>query len=290
MRTLIINSANLVQNGFNDTYQYKFPQGSVRFDNDTVALASISMYFSWDNITSATSGSQYNNNTFQYLWTDGTGTSLHTVVLPDGYYEYSTMNEFLQYTMVQNGHYLIDSAGNYVYYLEIVANQTYFAVQLNSYPLPTALPPLWTNPAGIVFPALASTPQFVILPTNNFQLTLGFNAGTYPPAIQATNYSVLSQNTPQITPVQSLILQCTLLNNQYALPSTLLYSFNPAGTPFGALITVQPPSFAFVDIQDGAYSDFTISFKDQNLNRIFIKDPNIVVLMVIMKKEGYLLK
>ncbi len=290
MRTLIINSANLVPNGFNDTYQYKFPQGSVRFDNDTVALASISMYFSWDNITSATTGSQYNNNIFQYLWTDGTGTTLHTVVLPDGYYEYSTINEYLQYTMVQNGHYLIDSAGNYVYYLEIVANQTYFAVQLNSYPLPTALPGLWSNPAGIVFPAIASTPQFVILPTNNFRTTVGFNAGTYPPAVQAVNYSVLSQNTPQITPVQSLILQCTLLNNQYALPSTLLYSFNPAGTPFGALITVSPPSFAFVDIQDGAYSDFTISFKDQNLKRIFIKDPNIVVLMVIMKKEGYLLK
>ena len=289
MRTLIINSGNLVPNGFNDTYQYRFPQGSVRFQNDTVALASISMYFSWDNITSALTGGQYNNNTYEYIWTDGSGTSTHTVVMPDGYYEYSTMNEYLQYTMVQNGHYLIDNTGNFVYYLEIVANQTFFAVQLNSYPVPTALPALWLNPAGIVFPAVASTPQFVILPTNNFQITTGFNPGIYPPVIQATNYSVLSQNTPQITPVQSLILQCSLLNNQYALPSTLLYSFNPANTPFGALITINVPAFAFVDIQDGSYSDFTISFKDQNLNRVFIKDPNIVVLMVVMKKEPYLI-
>lgn len=290
MRTLILNGNNVVDNSLNDTYTYQFPNGAVKFKNDQVAVASISIYFSWYNITSATTGSGYNNNTYQYIWTDGGGSSTHTVTMPDGYYEIDTLNAYLQSQMVANGHYLKDAGGDYVYYLEIIANQTYYGVQLNSYALPTALPMGWSNPAAIVFPAVASTPQFVILPTNNFKDVIGFNAGTYPPVIQATNYSVLSQNTPQITPVSSLIMTCTLLNNKYALPNTLLYSFNVQGTQFGALYTLNTPQFSFVDVVDGEYTNFTVQFFDQNLNRIAINDSNIVIMLVIARKESYVLK
>lgn len=290
MRTLILNANNVVQNSLNDTYRYYFPNGAVDFKNDEVAVASISIYFSWYNITSATTGSQYNNNTYQYIWTDGGGSATYTITMPDGYYEIDTLNAYLQSQLVLNGHYLVDGTGDYVYYLEIVANQTYYGVQLNSYALPTALPAGWSNPAAIVFPAVASTPQFVILPTNNFQNVIGFNAGTYPPVVQATNYSILSQNTPQITPVSSLIMTCTLLNNKYALPNTLLYSFNVQGTQFGGLYTLNAPQFAFVSIQDGQYTDFTVQFFDQNLNRIAINDSNIVIMLVIARKEQYVLK
>jgi hypothetical protein len=290
MRTLILNGNNVVSNSLNDTYTYQFPNGAVNFKNDQVAVAAISIYFSWYNITSLTTGSQYNNNTYQYIWTDGSGTSTYTVLMPDGYYEIDTLNAFLQQKMVANGHYLVDAQGDFVYYLEIVANQTYYGVQLNSYAFPTALPSGFTNPAGLTFPATASTPQFVIPSNNNFKAVIGFNAGTYPPAIQATNYSVISQNTPQITPVSSLIMTCTLLNNKYALPNTLLYSFNVQGTQFGALYTLTAPQFAFVDIQDGQYTDFTVQFFDQNLNRIAINDDNIVILLVIGRKEQYVLK
>lgn len=290
MRTIIINGNNVVANTLNDTYKYTFPNGAVNFSNDQIAVASISMYFSWFNITSATTASRYNNNTYQYIWTDGGGSTTYTVTMPDGYYEVKDLNAFLQYTMVQNGHYLIDSNSDFVYYLEMVVNPTYYGVQVNSYPLPTALPGGWSNPAGIVFPAVASTPQLVILPTNNFGKVIGFNAGTYPAAVQATNYSVLSQFSPQITPINSIIMTCNLLNNIYANPNTLLYSFNPRGTAFGDLISINAPQFAFVDIVDGQYTDLQIQFFDQNLNRIYINDANLVVLLVIGKKEQYVLK
>lgn len=290
MRTIIINGNNVVANSLNDTYKYSFPNGAVNFSNDQIAVASISIYFSWFNITSATTASRYNNNAYQYIWTDGGGSTTYDVIMPDGYYEVSDLNAFLQYTMVQNGHYLIDGSGDFVYYLEWVVNPTFYGVQLNSYPVPTALPGGWSNPAGIVFPAVASTPQVVILSTNNFQKVVGFAPGTYPPVVQATNYSALSQTAPQITPINSIILTCNLLNNIYANPNTLLYSFNPSGTRFGELISIQVPQFAFVDILDGQYTDFQIQFLDQNLNRIFIQDANIVVLLAIGKKEQYILK
>lgn len=290
MRTIIINGNNVVPNSLNDTYKYSFPNGAVTFSNDQIAVASISIYFSWFNITSATTYSKYNNNAYQYIWTDAGGSTTYNVVMPDGYYEVADLNAYLQYTMVQNGHYLIDGGGEFVYYLEMVVNPTYYGVQVNAYPLPTALPMGWSNPAGIVFPAVASTPQLIVLPTNNFGTVIGFNAGTYPPAIQATKYSVLSQQAPQITPINSIIMTCNLLNNIYSNPNTLLYSFNPSGTRFGELISINAPQFAFVDILDGQYTDFQIQFFDQNLNRIYINDANIVVLLVIGKKEQYILK
>ena len=289
MRTIIINQNNVVPNNLNDTYTYRFPNGSVEFQNDQVAVASISMYFSWYNVTSATSASQYNNNTYTYTWYNNGGFSLHTVTMPDGYYEIADLNTFLQYTMVQNGHYLVDDTGKFIYYLELAVNPTYYGVQLNSYPIPTSLPMGWTNPAGLTFPPVDTTPQMTISGNNNFGKLIGFRAGVYPSLVQNTNYSVLSTLTPQITPVNSLILSCTLLNNNYSIPNTLLYSFNPAGTQFGGLITIQVPQFAFVDIVDGSFTDFTIQFFDQNLNRIFIQDSNIVVLLVIAKKERYIL-
>ena len=290
MRTVIINGNNVVDNGLNDTYKYTFPNGAVNFFNDQIAVASISIFFSWFNITSANTYSRYNNNVFQYVWYDLAGATTYTVTIPDGYYEIADLNAYLQYSLVQNQHYLIDGAGNFVYYLELVVNQSTYGVQLNSYPIPTALPMGWSNPAGMTFPLVASTPQLVVLGTNNFGTVIGFNAGTYPAVTQPTNYSIVSQRAPQISPVNSLIMTCSILSNPYANPNTLLYSFTPSGTTFGSLINIQVPQFAFVDIFDGQYTDFTIQFFDQSLNRIYINDPNLVVLLAIGKKEQYILK
>jgi len=290
MRTIIINGNNVVANTLNDTYKYSFPNGAVNFFNDQICVASISIYFSWFNITSANTSSRYNNNAYQYIWTDNMGSTTYNVIMPDGYYEIADLNAFLHYTMVQNGHYLVDGAGDFVYYLEMVVNPTYYGVQVNAFPLPTALPAGFTNPAGVTFPAVASTPQLIISPTNKFGTVIGFQPGTYPAVVQPTNYSVLSQVAPQITPINSVIMTCNLLNNTYANPNTLLYSFTPAGTRFGELISIQVPQFAFVDILGGQCTNFQIQFLDQNLNRINIQDPNVVVLLAIGRKEQYVLK
>lgn len=289
MRTIILNQNNVVPNTLNDTYTYRFPNGSVEFQNDQVSVASISIYFSWFNISSATTNSQYNNNAYTYTWYDAGGATTYNVVMPDGFYEVVDLNAYLQREMVLNGHYLLDGAGQFIYYLELLVNQTYYGVQMNSFPIPTALPAGWSNPAGLTFPAVATTPQITIPSNNNFGKVIGFDAGTYPAVVQATDFSKLSDFTPQITPINSLILSCTLLNNKYSNPNTLLYSFTTQGTPFGSLISIQVPQFAFVDIVDGSYTDFTIQFFDQNLNRIYINDSNIVVLLVIAKKEKYIL-
>lgn len=281
MKTLIINSSNLVPSAFNNEYKYVFPQGSVAFKDDAVAVASISMYFSFFNIAGPSSTAQYNNNKFSYRWIDGL---VYDVVLEDGYYEYTTINEFLQFTMIGNGHYVITDTGSFVYYLELLSNTTFYAVQLVCSPVPTSLPVGWTAGPGLVLPGVPTTPQFIIDASNNFKTVVGFLPGTYPPVPQNQTYTILSQETPQISPVQSIIMQANLLNNKYALPSSLLYSFAPSGVPFGSLINITPPSLLMNEIQTGSYNDFTIAFYDQNLNKLYIKDPNIVVLLMITKQ------
>lgn len=272
---LIINSTDLTPNVFNNSFRYTFPQGSVKFQNSKVAVGNISMYYSWFNISAANT-----NNTFSFTWPTFAGSTTYNITIPDGFYDIAGLNSYLQQYCISNGLYLVNPSGNYVYYLEFLANSNYYAIQFNSYPVPTALPVGWTNPGAITFPVVASTP-LLIVPNTNFRLLIGFNAGTYPAIFQATNYSKLSDFTPQITPIQSLILACTLLSNKYANPSTILYSFSPAGTTFGSIIQSQPAFPSWVDIADGAYSSFDIQFLDQNFNNVLINDTNIVVQLLI---------
>jgi hypothetical protein len=235
----------------------------------------VSIYYSWFNI-SATN----NNNTFQFVWPTFAGSTTYTVTITDGYYDIPGLNSYLQQFCITNGLYLVNATGDYVYYLEFVTNSNYYAIQLNCYPVPTALPVGWTNPGSITFPVVASTPQLIV-PATEFTTLIGFNAGTYPAAFQATNYSKLSDFTPQVTPIQSLILACTLLSNKYSNPNTVLYSFSPAGTTFGSIIQSQPAFPSWVDIADGSYSFFDIQFLDQNFNNVILKDTNIVVQLLI---------
>jgi hypothetical protein len=280
MRPIVLNSTNVVSGSNNSKYRFRFAS-TTSFKNDQIALSNINIYFSWFNITT-----QYNNNFFQYIWTDGGGGYTYDVLVPDGAYEISTLNAYFQFIMVQNGHYLVDDQKNYVYYAEIVLNPTYYAVEIKTYPLPTALPSGWTNPAGVMFPAVASTPQ-VIIPATNIRTLLGFDAGTYPSAVQSTAYNVLSQNTPQVATVQSVILLCSLLNNTLTNPNTFLYSIAPSNTQFGQLISVAVPELIFTDIVSGSYDSFEITLVDQNYVPLVVKDNNLIIQLVVRKRDMF---
>ena len=65
MNTIVLNQTNIVGTG-NNTLIYKFPN-SILFDNHEVAVQSISMYYSWQNINA----SPLANNTFTYTWIVG---------------------------------------------------------------------------------------------------------------------------------------------------------------------------------------------------------------------------
>jgi hypothetical protein len=272
--SIIINGSNLVSSDTsNSTYRFNF-NGTKLLENTKLAISNASLFYSWFNITST-----FNNRQFQYTFTNNAGTSTFTVTIPEGYYTISQLNSYLQSVMITNGHYLVNGSGQFVYYLEILENSSAYALQVNCYAFPTALPGGWTNPSGVTFPAVASTPQLIInaLTTSTFATFTGFNPGTYPPVIQATTYSKLSDVTPKTTPVENVIVRCNLVNNQISNPTDTIYSFSASGTGFGNLINSQPYEFLYLDVCDGYYSSIDISFVDQEYRAIEINDTSIIV-------------
>lgn len=278
---LILNGSNLVASDTtNSTYRFNF--NGTRLIKDTkIAIANISLFYSWFNISAS-----FNNNFFQYTFTNNAGTTTHNVTITDGYYTIPQLNSYLQSVMITNGHYLVNGSGQNVYYLEILENASAYAIQLNCFAFPTALPAGWSNPSGVTFPAVASTPQFIISPltTSTFSTLIGVLPGTYPAVIQATTYSTISTFTPKTTPVENVLVRCSLLNNQISNPPDIIYSFNAAGTGFGNLINAAPFQFLYLSVNDGYYSQIEIQFIDQQYRAININDPSIVVQLAFKTK------
>jgi hypothetical protein len=108
MRTLILNSNNIVPNSGNSQFIYKFP-GSVTLKNSSIGVASISQFFSTYNVNQT----NYGNSSYSYVWFDGI---TYNVNMPNGYYTTSNLLTFLQNVMIQNNHYLLTDSSAFVYF------------------------------------------------------------------------------------------------------------------------------------------------------------------------------
>jgi hypothetical protein len=254
MRTIVLNTSNLVPDGQNNKMVYRFP-GSVVFKDSYVALSQVNMYYSWYNISVA-----LNNNTLQYTWVVAGTTTTYTITIPDGLYEVATLNSLLQFTMISNGHYLINSTGQNIYYAELVLNPSRYAVQINTFLFPTPLPATFTQPANFPgYPTQTFNPQ-IIMPLKINQI-LGFSAGYSTNANTNNGYtppsgqdlisklgngtlSYLSTTAPNLQPNSSILVSVSNIDNQYAQPTSILYSIVPS-VAFGELISEKPPQFAF---------------------------------------------
>lgn len=293
MRTLVLNQTNLVNDGQNNKLVYSFPN-SVQFKDAYIAVSSISMYYSWFNITAA-----FNNNTFSYIWTNATGSQTFNITIPDGLYEVATLNQYLQYVFIQNGHYLINTAGQNVYYAEFLINPSRYAVQINTFLFPTALPAGYTAPAGLTFPAATFNPSIIIGTT--LGALLGFTGGittnsntgnTYTPP--TSNYisknattgtlSYISTSAPNIQPNSSVLFSASSVDNPYATPTSIIYSLTPA-VAVGEVISEKPPQFMWNRLIDGTYNQIRITILGSNLAPILINDPSITIILVIAQSD-----
>ncbi len=298
MRILVLNSSNVVNNGRNSTLIYKFPN-SVLFKNNSVAVSSISMYYSWFNIQS-----DYGNNLFTYSWTSGAVTTTYAINIPDGLYEIADLNALLQFNMIQNGTYLIDSAGDFVYYAEMIVNPARYAIQLNTFLVPTVLPATYTAPAGFAgFPTVAQNP--VVTFPSTFNQIVGYAAGFasnanvgnayVPPTSQYVSklangtLSYISTQSPNVQPNSSLYVSCSGINNPYSQPSSIIYSMTPS-VAVGGLITEKPPNYCWNKLIDGTYNELRVTFLGTNLSPIQLNDNQITILLAIKDADEMGLK
>lgn len=277
-QNILLNSSNIVSNSNNSHLIYRFPTQQV-YNNSSIAVHSLQLYYSWFNINA----SLYNNHEFQYRWWNNSGNLnlTRTVTIPNGFYNAGSLTLFLQKEMFKNNHYLTNTEGKQVYFIEFVENPAYYSVQLNLSPMYSTLPSGWTKGGSWGLPSTQQTPIVNILSVGNFKSLIGFNAGSYPPTTQSTLYQKLSDYAPQLSPISSLILRCNLARNNNALPNDVIYSFSAGATEWGGIINEKPNELYYSPLANGTADKLEITFLDQNFNRVEIIDPNILITIII---------
>jgi hypothetical protein len=237
------------------------------------------MYYSWYNISVA-----LQNNIFQYTWSlDGTTVSdTFDIVIPNGTWNISDINGFLQSQMINNGTYAIDASGNYVYYLEMVVNAVEYGIQLNSFAVPTTATSGWTY--GFTLPTTSFTPQFII--PANFNKIIGFQPNTtFPLTItNITNQSTISTQAPEVQPNPTLFLVCSGISNPYTIPSSIIYSITPNAN-VGDQIVFTPPQLIYNKILEGTYDRLVVGWLGSDLQPIQILDPNMTITLEIRNTQ-----
>lgn len=272
MFILVLNQSNIVPDGANNKLDFNFPN-SVLLTNKQIAVSSISMFYSWFNITQA-----YSNNTFYYDWVTGTGAvpqttgqpvlnSIYTykVVIPDGLYQLVDINNYIQFVCIQNGTYWTNATGTINYYpFEVILNSARYAVQLNTYSIPSttgiggAAYSLATNyvfPAGTVLggqnmaggvtsiPTLSQNTIILIPPSLN--IILGF----YPNYLTDQNLSTV----PFVPPASQSLIAISNINTisylstqapQIQPNSNLIFTLsnvnNPYSVPSSIIYSLSP--------------------------------------------------
>ena len=308
MFILVLNQSNLIQDGQNNKLLYRFPN-SVNLTGKYIAVSSVTMYYSWFNISEA-----LGNNKFTYTWTVGATSYTYTITIPNGIYEVVGINALAQFQMIANGTYW--SNGTYNYYpFDIVVNPSRYAVQLNTYQIPTGAPAGTTVPPNPIDPAtgqpinqnapwptVAQNP--IITFPSKFSDLIGYTAGfasnanvnnyvlPTPPAA-SNNYvtrsstntlSYLSNLAPQLQPNSSVYLSVSNINNPYSQPSSIIYSITP-NVAAGTVIQDRPPNFMWTKLIDGTYNQLLLTFLGTNLQPLQIQDPSMTILLTIRDKD-----
>jgi hypothetical protein len=303
MFVLVLNQSNIVPDGLNNKLVYKFPN-SLMVKDKFIGVSNVTMYYSWFNITAAK-----NNNILTYTWTVAAATTTYTITIPDGLYEVSDINRLIQFTCINNGHYLINAVGQNIYYIELEVNANRYSVQLNTYLVPTSLPATFVQPSNFNgyptqrFNPIVSIPYrfsefigFVDIGGVFFTSNNNVNNAYTPPTASKSNYyvtksaigtlSYLSNSYPNVQPNSSVLLSVSNVNNPYSQPSSIIYSLSP-NVAIGELIQDKPPEIIWSKMIDGTYNEIRITLLGTDLQPLIIADPSITILLCIRDKDVF---
>ena len=283
---LTLNSTNVTNTNNNSSFKYNFINGGFIAKDYEMCISSITIPYSFFNVSA-----YYSNKTFSLIFPTAATTITYDFTLPDGFYSVTDINSYIQQQCIANGAYLIDSSSNNVYFVQLVYNSTYYAVQFLYFSVPTSIG-TYTRPTtglysttGTGLPTSAYTLQLVLASFGSIKNIIGFASGTFPSVQTTTSGNALSTLTPVGSTINSLLIQCSLISNRCTTPSDILDSMPISNSTFGANITYDPSFEKFVSMSDGTFNEFTLTFRDQNLNEIYAKDPNVSITLIIRPKK-----
>ena len=172
-------------------------------------------------------------------------------------------------------------------------NPNVYSIQLNTFPVPTSLPSGWTAPTANAqtgalafagFPTTTFNPEIEIPVSSNFHKIIGFpqgfDTGVYTGGL---NKSYLSTTAPQVQPNPSIYVAISNISNQYANPSTIIYSVSP-NVGFGEKVIEKPPEFTWNKLISGTYNELRVQFLGVDFSPLPILDSNVSILLNIREK------
>jgi len=285
-----------------------------------------SQYFNIDSVVSSGVYGISSTGTIPSIYPQTITTSLsfsNSIVvhvrIPDGYYTAEALNYYLQNIMIANNCYLTDSTGTGIntYYFEIMQNSTYYGFQINVYPLPKVLPSSLAYPSGASWTLLNDSNSYtpVLSIGAGLQRYFGFSSGIVSktsgqisinsegtmsiPATTTTlqtsqtnvylsnkTYTFISDACPQVTWVNSLVMDCNLINSKYNSERSSIFYSIPLSASFGNLITIPPYQPCLCSITSGIYQTIELSFYDTQGIPIFCRDSDVTVTLVLATEEN----
>lgn len=274
---LLLNSSN-VNNADNTSFLYKFINGSFEIEEGAeICISQIVIPYSFFNLNKGL----YDNTTFQFIINSIT----YTLVIPDGFYSTSDINHYLEQYFLDNNMYCTNTTtGNYVFFIYLYTNTTYYANQFIVSPVIPSSTAGYTFPSGYINTSGSNydTPQIVFPSSGGLNSILGFTAGTYPSGTSSVSQlNFLSNITPNATPINSIVVRTNLCNNNCATPSDILDTISISGVSFGSNIVYTPTYEKWINCNYGTFNNFFVYFQDQNLNRIQAQDNNVLISLLI---------
>ena len=282
---LVLNSSN-VTGANNSNFQYNFINGGFVAKDAEIALIAVTYPYSWYNVTS-----YYNNQNFTINFPTGASSMTPLAFsLPAGYYSVTDIQNYIQQQCIANNYYIVDSTGNYLYYFYMSYDFNYYKIQILFSAVPTALttgqklPSAGTGGWKTALPTSGYTPKLVLPATGSISTIIGFAPGaSYPSAVTTSSTSILSTLTPNAASVNALVVRCSIVKNNIGNPTDILDQINIT-TTYGSAITYQPSFERWVKVSDGTYSNFQLTFQDQNFNTLYALDPNVSITLLIKNR------
>ena len=279
MRTIAFSTKHITNAG-NNQFRYNFPR-DIDLTNKQIGLASLSMYYSFYNVSAAK-----NNNKVSYIWNGTT----YTITFPDMIAEVSDLQAFMFFTFRQSNHYLNDVNGNPVYPIEMFVDSARYAIVVVVRAIPAAANT--TYPADknthFTFPSSAFVPRLIMVGNNAFHKLIGytsdFDTGVLNAASVSTSTS-FSSVSPLLNPDANLMVNIqNIINNPYADPNGICHAFGVNVSP-GSQLVERPNEIAFVDVVSGKYDHIDLRIMNSDtLADVLIRDPEINILLIIRDK------
>ena len=206
----------------------------LRLDKKVISLSNLSIYYTWNNIKSSCK-----NNKFKI----STPTWNEELILPDGSYSISDIQDYFQYILKKHGEN-IDKPAIQIY-VNKIKNSITFKIK-----------------KGYTLEPLTKETMKLLGSTKN-----------------KINKDKNGENVPHLEITEVVLVHCNMVNNDYQPESWVLYTFVP-NKYFGSLLDISPSNHIFLKTFNSEYDEIVVWFTDQNSKPLEIVD-RINLTMVI---------